>query len=70
MSHNDAMCVIQNLIKDNQVVYGGGLAEIACSIAISKYVDAVLGVDQYVTRAFVGTLTNQLSKDNIQLHLL
>lgn len=35
------MCVIRNLIRDNRVVYGGGAAEIACALAVSKAADKV-----------------------------
>jgi len=35
------MCAIRNIIKDNRVVFGGGAAEIACSLAISKEADKV-----------------------------
>jgi T-complex protein 1 subunit epsilon len=55
-SLHDAMCVVRNLIKDNRVVYGGGSAEIACSLAVSKYADTVTGVDQYAVRAFADAL--------------
>ena len=55
-SLHDAMCVVRNLIRDSRVVYGGGAAEIACSIAISKYADTVPGVDQYAIRAFADAL--------------
>lgn len=55
-SLHDAMCVVRNLIKDNRVVYGGGSAEIACSLAISKYADTIIGVDQYAIRAFADAL--------------
>jgi T-complex protein 1 subunit epsilon len=55
-SLHDAMCVVRNLIRDNRVVYGGGSAEIACSLAISKYADTVSGVDQYAIRAFADAL--------------
>lgn len=55
-SLHDAMCVVRNLIKDNRVVYGGGSAEIACSLAIGKYADTVSGVDQYAIRAFADAL--------------
>ncbi len=40
-SLHDAMCVVRNLIRDNRVVYGGGAAEIACSLAVSKAADDV-----------------------------
>jgi T-complex protein 1 subunit epsilon len=55
-SLHDAMCVVRNLIKDNRVVYGGGAAEIACSLAVSKYADTVEGVDQYAIRGFADAL--------------
>lgn len=55
-SLHDAMCVVRNLIKDSRVVYGGGAAEIACSLAISKHADTVTGVDQYAIRAFADAL--------------
>jgi len=38
---HDALCVVRNLVKDNRVVYGGGAAEIACSIAVSRQADKV-----------------------------
>lgn len=55
-SLHDAMCVVRNLVKDNRVVYGGGSAEISCSIAIKKHADTVSGVDQYAIRAFADAL--------------
>ena len=55
-SLHDAMCVVRNLVKDNRVVYGGGSAEVSCSIAIKKYADTVSGVDQYAIRAFADAL--------------
>jgi len=55
-SLHDAMCVVRNLIKDNRVVYGGGSAEIACSVAVSKHADTVAGVDQYAIRAFADAM--------------
>ena len=42
-SLHDAMCVTRNLVRDNRVVYGGGAAEIACSIAVSDAADKVRG---------------------------
>lgn len=43
-SLHDAMCVTRNLIKDNRVVYGGGSAEIACSLKVWMCRD-LLGLD-------------------------
>lgn len=51
-SLHDAMCVVRNLIRDNRIVYGGGSAEIACSIAVSKAADSFSGIEQYAVRAF------------------
>lgn len=55
-SLHDAMCVARNLIRSNKIVYGGGAAELACSLAVSKYADTVTGVDQYAIRAFADAL--------------
>mmetsp|Transcript_27933 Transcript_27933/g.33975 ORF Transcript_27933/g.33975 Transcript_27933/m.33975 type:complete len:544 (+) Transcript_27933:191-1822(+) len=55
-SLHDAMCVVRNLIKDNRVVYGGGSAEVACALAVSRYAESVVGVDQYAIRAFADAL--------------
>eukprot|EP00526_Cylindrotheca_closterium_P028827 CAMPEP_0113647922 /NCGR_PEP_ID=MMETSP0017_2-20120614/25394_1 /TAXON_ID=2856 /ORGANISM="Cylindrotheca closterium" /LENGTH=521 /DNA_ID=CAMNT_0000560061 /DNA_START=60 /DNA_END=1621 /DNA_ORIENTATION=+ /assembly_acc=CAM_ASM_000147 len=51
-SLHDAMCVVRNLVTDNRVVYGGGSAEVSCSLAVKKFADTVSGVDQYAIRAF------------------
>jgi T-complex protein 1 subunit epsilon len=66
-SLHDAMCVVRNLLRNNHVVYGGGAAEIACALAITKYVDdysiasddaskSNIGIDQYAIRAFAEAL--------------
>lgn len=55
-SLHDAMCVVRNLIKDNRVVYGGGSAEISCSLAVSAFADTVPGIEQYAIRAFADAL--------------
>ena len=55
-SLHDAMCVVRNLIRDNRIVYGGGSAEIACSLAVRDHADTVVGVDQYAIRAFADAL--------------
>mmetsp|Transcript_5259 Transcript_5259/g.9309 ORF Transcript_5259/g.9309 Transcript_5259/m.9309 type:complete len:524 (+) Transcript_5259:169-1740(+) len=55
-SLHDAMCVTRNLIKDNRVVYGGGSAEVACSIVVSDYADSVTGIEQYAIRGFADAL--------------
>mmetsp|Transcript_13164 Transcript_13164/g.24740 ORF Transcript_13164/g.24740 Transcript_13164/m.24740 type:complete len:543 (-) Transcript_13164:99-1727(-) len=55
-SLHDAMCVVRNLIKDNRVVYGGGAAEIACSLSVSSFAETIVGVDQFAIRAFADAL--------------
>lgn len=55
-SLHDAMCVVRNLIKDSRIVYGGGSAEISCSLAVSKFADSVPGIEQYAIRAFADAL--------------
>ena len=55
-SLHDAICVARNLIRDNSIVYGGGAAEIACSIAVEAAADKVPGVEQYAMRAFADAL--------------
>lgn len=53
---HDALCVVRNLVKDNRVVYGGGAAEIACSLAVAAAADERKGIDQYAFRAFAAAL--------------
>lgn len=38
---HDAICVVRNLVVDDRVVYGGGAAEISCSLAVAKAADEV-----------------------------
>lgn len=53
---HDALCVVRNLIKDNRIVYGGGSAEISCSIAVAELADKAPGIEQYAMRAFANAL--------------
>lgn len=55
-SLHDAICVVRNLVRDNRVVYGGGAAEITCSLAISKAADLVSSIEQYAMRGFAAAL--------------
>eukprot|EP00475_Leptophrys_vorax_P012053 TRINITY_DN18497_c0_g1_i1.p1 TRINITY_DN18497_c0_g1~~TRINITY_DN18497_c0_g1_i1.p1 ORF type:complete len:537 (+),score=68.63 TRINITY_DN18497_c0_g1_i1:153-1763(+) len=55
-SLHDALCVARNLIRDNSIVYGGGSAELACSLAVEAAADKVPGVEQYAMRAFADAL--------------
>jgi T-complex protein 1 subunit epsilon len=55
-SLHDAMCVTRNLIKDSRIVYGGGAAEVACSLAVAKAAESVSGTEQYAIRAFADAL--------------
>ncbi|TKR67998.1 hypothetical protein L596_024054 [Steinernema carpocapsae] len=53
---HDALCVIRNLVKDDRIVYGGGAAETACSLAVSEEADKIPGLEQYAFRAFADAL--------------
>jgi T-complex protein 1 subunit epsilon len=53
---HDAMCVTRNLIKDNRVVYGGGAAEVTCSLTVQAAADETAGLEQYAMRAFADAL--------------
>ncbi|CAG8527216.1 7333_t:CDS:2 [Acaulospora colombiana] len=49
---HDALCVVRNIVRDNRVVYGGGAAEISCSLAVSKAADQISSIEQHAVRAF------------------
>jgi T-complex protein 1 subunit epsilon len=55
-SLHDAICVVRNLIRDNRIVYGGGAAEITCSLAVSKAADEISSIEQYAMRGFAAAL--------------
>ena len=52
----DAICVTRNLIKDNKIVYGGGSAELSCSIAVEQFAGSLGGMEQHAFRAFSDAL--------------
>lgn len=53
---HDALCVVRNLIRDPRVVYGGGAAEVACSLAVASEADKHPDLDQYAFNAFAKAL--------------
>ncbi|GAA5834617.1 hypothetical protein JCM9279_007061 [Rhodotorula babjevae] len=53
---HDALCVVRNLVRDSRVVYGGGAAEIACSLAVAAAADQTATIEQYAMRAFATAL--------------
>ena len=53
---HDAICVVRNMVKNNNIVGGGGATEMACSIAVAKEADKIKGVEQYAVRAFADAL--------------
>jgi T-complex protein 1 subunit epsilon len=57
-SIHDALCVIRNLVRDNRIVYGGGAAEISCSLAVSAEADKVASIEQYAMHAFADAMEN------------
>lgn len=52
----DAICVVRNMIKNNNVVGGGGATELACAIEVAKEADKIEGIEQYAVRAFADAL--------------
>ncbi|KAJ1656858.1 T-complex protein 1 subunit epsilon [Dispira simplex] len=55
-SLRDAMCVVRNIVRDNRVVYGGGAAEVSCSLAVAQEADQISSLEQYAMRAFASAL--------------
>ncbi len=55
-SLHDAMCVVRNLIRDSRIVYGGGAAEISCSLAVSSAAEKISSIEQYAMKAFANAL--------------
>jgi len=55
-SVHDALCIVRNLVRDNRVVYGGGSAEISCSLAVNDAAKKKVGVDQFAMHAFADAL--------------
>jgi T-complex protein 1 subunit epsilon len=53
---HDAVCVVRNMIKNSNVVGGGGATELACSIAVQREADKIEGVEQYAVRGFADAL--------------
>lgn len=40
-SLHDAMCVVRNLVRQPHIIFGGGAAEIACSLKIADEAEKV-----------------------------
>lgn len=53
---HDALCVVRNMVKDSNIVPGGGASELACSLAIHDYADDIGSVQQYAVRGFADAL--------------
>lgn len=53
---HDSLCMVRNLVRDNRIVYGGGSAEIAASLAVNEAAAKATSVDQYAMRAFADAL--------------
>ena len=50
-SLHDALCVARNLVRNNSIVYGGGAAEISCSLAVEVRPTGVLTLARRAERA-------------------
>ena len=55
-SVHDALCVVRNLVRDNRIVFGGGSAEISCSLAVAAEADKISSLEQYAFRGFADAL--------------
>ncbi|KAI9092612.1 chaperonin Cpn60/TCP-1 family [Phlyctochytrium arcticum] len=55
-SLHDAICVVRNLVRDSRIVYGGGAAEVACSLAVAQAADSISTIEQYAMRSFAAAL--------------
>lgn len=55
-SIHDALCGTRNLIKNSDIIYGGGSVEIACGLHLSAEADKITSVEQYCVRAFAEAL--------------
>ena len=53
---HDALCVVRNMIKEPKIVYGGGAAEVSCSLYVAEKADNTSSIDQYAIRAFAEAL--------------
>ena len=53
---HDALCVVRNMIKEPKIVYGGGAAEMACSLLVSEKADSESSIEQYALRAYADAL--------------
>jgi T-complex protein 1 subunit epsilon len=42
---HDAICVVRNMVKNNNVVGGGGATELACAIEVQKEADQISGIE-------------------------
>merc|ERR1711865_602420 len=51
-SLHDAICVVRNLVRSNKIVYGGGAAELTCSLKGFDASDKTGTIEQYAMRAF------------------
>ena len=53
---HDALCVVRNMIIEPKIVYGGGAAEVSCSLFVADKADSTSTIDQYAIRAFAEAL--------------
>merc|ERR1712025_546221 len=57
-SLHDAICVVRNLVRDSRIVYGGGAAEMTCSLHVAREADKISTLEQYAMRSFADALDN------------
>ena len=53
---HDAIWVVRNMIKNRNIVPGGGATELAASLHIQEEADKIEGIEQYSVRGFAEAL--------------
>mmetsp|Transcript_12911 Transcript_12911/g.25541 ORF Transcript_12911/g.25541 Transcript_12911/m.25541 type:complete len:523 (+) Transcript_12911:48-1616(+) len=53
---HDALCAVKNLIRDSRILFGGGSAEMACALKISKEAEKCVGLKHFVLQSFSESL--------------
>lgn len=55
-SIHDALCVVRNVVKDGNIVYGGGSIEMEIGAHLEKYANSLVGREQIAVKAFAKAL--------------
>ncbi|XP_076679330.1 chaperonin containing TCP1 subunit 5 [Andrena cerasifolii] len=53
---HDALCTVRNVIQNRKILYGGGAAEISCSLACADQANKISTLEQYAFNGFAEAL--------------